>query len=203
MKIKIIVALCMLVCLPFFTPSAAVAQNVSYEGDVEFNVLVPRKYSEAALSLMTTHGAKFNKPGLFLGVGAGAGFLIDPEYGKFIIPLYGDIRKDFRISSRVSTFIDAKIGYTFGAYGNDYDGDSSINYGFCCSPTLGIRYALNRRYGLKFSVGYTYQDTKFEWLGMSDNGFGRHVRKGTRAVSRPVSVSHSEKLTKNPSHKID
>lgn len=177
MKIKIFIVLCMLVCLPFFTPSTAVAQNVSYEGDVEFNVLVPRKYAEAALSLTTTHGAKFNKPGLFLGVGAGAGFLIDSEFGNFINPLYGDIRKDFRISSRVSTFIDAKIGYTLGSYGDIPYGDFGINYGFFCTPTMGIRYALNRRYGLKFSIGYTYQDTKFEYDYITETVFETRVRK--------------------------
>lgn len=134
----------------------ALSQSIKYNGDIEAGVVVPRKYAIAQINAATTHGVYFSKSLLFVGAGAAIGWNIDAEFWEKVYPVYGDIRKDFIINRRLTTFIDAKAGYAFEG---DHTGTlgGGIKYGLYCYPSLGLRFTINQTYGVYIKLGYTYQ----------------------------------------------
>ena len=139
------------------------AQTLKYNGDVAAGVVTTAHFSDAQITVGTTHGAYFTKPKLFVGAGALVGFNINPELIDQIIPVYGDIRKDFPIGGRFSTFIDAKIGYTLVGSRTAVRNDGGLDYGFYFCPTTGIRFATSDRCGLMVNIGYTYQNATYNY----------------------------------------
>ena len=142
----------------FFTAvftSEMFSQSVKYNGDAELGVVATENFASAQIGVSTTHGAYFSKPQLFVGAGVSAGFNIDGEYYKTIYPIYGDIRKDFTINRLFTAFIDAKAGYTFEGEDTGMIGDSGLDYGFYCYPSLGVRVRTSDRCGVYLKIGYT------------------------------------------------
>lgn len=92
----------------------------------------------------TSHGYQFC-PYFFAGIGAGVNYYHDAD--AWGVPIFGNLRGSLPINnSRVSPFIDMKIGYTV----TDAEG-------FFFSPSLGARYAISERSGISLSLGYEMQ----------------------------------------------
>ena len=94
--------------------------------------------------LTTSHGYQLLS---HLFVGGGAGVTYYHEGSTVAFPVFGHIRTDF--GSRLGFFAEVKTGYTV----KDIDGAF-------VAPTVGIRYALNDKFGLNFGVGYLAQKVK-------------------------------------------
>lgn len=161
--------------------SSLKAQEVKYNGDIAAGVVNTSHFSDAQITIGTTHGAYFTKPKLFIGAGALVGLNINPERIDQAIPVYGDIRKDFPIGGRFTTFIDAKMGYTFVGSRTAVHNDSALDYGFYFYPSTGIRFATSERCGLMLNIGYTYQNATFKYLMGDVNGKQRYNAGGFTA----------------------
>ena len=140
------------------------SQSVKYNGDIEVGVVATRKYATAQIDLSTTHGAYFTRPRLFVGAGGAIGWNIDGEFWNKEYPVYGDIRKDFRINRLFTAFIDAKAGYSFQGDQTSIVCDCGIKYGFYCYPSAGLRFAIGQQYGIYLKLGYSYQNATHSYL---------------------------------------
>ena len=110
----------------------------------------------------TSHGFFFS-PYFFLGVGFGVHFYTgytdeDDNYKSFdkvdtAQPIFANIRSHF-IDSRVSPFIDMKLGYSVKDIKGTY-----------FSPSVGCRFATGSRSAFWVSMGYTLQQSKEEYSG--------------------------------------
>ena len=110
----------------------------------------------------TSHGFFFN-PYFFLGLGAGIHFYTgytdeNDKYQSFdevdiAVPIFANIRSHF-IDSKVSPFIDMKLGYSVHEITGTY-----------FSPSIGCRFAKGSRSAFWVSMGYTLQQSREEYSG--------------------------------------
>lgn len=92
-------------------------------------------FGEDRIIFTTAHGYQFC-PYFFAGVGAGVNYYHDAD--AWGVPIFGNLRGMLPITnSRISPFIDMKIGYTVA--------DAE---GFFFSPSLGIRIATSEKCGV-------------------------------------------------------
>ncbi|MDE5997089.1 MAG: hypothetical protein K2G77_02640 [Muribaculaceae bacterium] len=146
----------------------ALSQSVKYNGDIEAGVVIHTKFATNQINAATTHGIYFANPQLFIGAGAAIGWNINAEFYNKVYPIYGDIRKDFTINSRLTAFIDAKAGYSFQGDSTYIDCDCGLNYGFYCYPSLGLKIDTSQKCGLYLKLGYTYQNATRSWKWYAD-----------------------------------
>ena len=108
----------------------------------------------------TSHGFFFS-PYFFLGAGIGIHYYTgytdeNDTYQSFdkvdtALPIFANIRSHFT-DSRVSPFIDVKLGYSFDKITGTY-----------FSPAVGCRFANGSRSAFWISMGYTLQQSKEEY----------------------------------------
>ncbi|MDE7381585.1 MAG: hypothetical protein K2N03_05600 [Muribaculaceae bacterium] len=132
-----------------------------YRGNVETGMVIGAgDWGKTQWILQTTHGYQVLPNYLFLGAGAGGGVFIGDEHGlRYSGQIFGDIRSHLPLDSKFSPFVDVKLGYEWNR--ND-DGEAhriDIQDGFYLSPSVGVNYALNEKFGLELSLGYTYNQT--------------------------------------------
>lgn len=92
-------------------------------------------------------GYQFNSH-IFTGLGVGVG-LYD-EFDDFGIPVFANFRYTI-LNKRISPFVDAKAGYSFG----DMEG-------LYLSPSIGCRFAIGKRMAITTSVCLEMQDYEYE-----------------------------------------
>lgn len=146
--------------LSLFFTMPAVAQNEqevhnvpagNYRGFVEVGYTLSRPGTSDRVEVLTTHGMQVVPHWFYFGMGTGLQVFTNVEDTAVGIPLFVDFRTEFLSGN--SPFIDLKIGYTgmTGTYNSFREG------GFYFTPSAGMRFALNGRRALNFSIGYTYQ----------------------------------------------
>lgn len=140
------------------------SQSVKYNGDVEVDVVATRHFASAQVGISTSHGAYFVNQKLFMGAGAMVGVNINAEFYKNVFPIFADVRKDFPINRCFTTFIDAKVGYSFKGNNTGMLCDCGVDYGFYCYPSAGLRFAINDNYGVFVKLGYTYQAARMSFF---------------------------------------
>lgn len=111
-----------------------------YRGDVALGgvVGITKGVRNDAFSLSTTHGYSFGD-GLFVGAGAGVNVLTSAEV---TIPVYLVGKYTF-IDSRVSPFLDCRVGWEALVYDRDH------GVAFVVSPAIGVdlgRFSLRAGY---------------------------------------------------------
>lgn len=100
-------------------------------------------------------------PYLFAGLGAGVG-LYD-EFDKLGIPVFANVRYTI-LNKRISPFVDAKGGYSFGDHMK----------GMYLSPSLGCRFAIRKRMAFTTSVCLEVQEhDNFHGWRLSDRSNSR------------------------------
>ncbi len=123
--------------------------NTGYKGfiDIGYGIGVG-DLGEDRFEVLTSHGYQFN-PYLYIGIGFGISYYHKAELWN--LPVFGNIRGTLPVrNSRVTPFVDLKIGY------------SAIDVeGFYCSPSVGLRIATGARTGLNIGIGYEMQKTEF------------------------------------------
>ena len=97
--------------------------------------------------VLAAFGYQFN-PHIFAGLGAGVG-LYD-EFEDLGIPVFANFRYTI-LNKRISPFVDAKAGYSFG----DMEG-------LYLSPSVGCRFAIGKRMAITTSVCLEVQDYEYE-----------------------------------------
>lgn len=114
-----------------------------YKGFVDFGYIFDlSNYDAEKLEFMTSHGYQIN-PYLYFGVGLGLHYYT--EYKNLNVPVFANFRANM-IQGKISPFLDAKVGYSFG----DVDG-------FYFNPSLGCRIAIGNNAGINLSLGYVLQ----------------------------------------------
>ncbi|MCM1300996.1 MAG: hypothetical protein NC226_04675 [Bacteroides cellulosilyticus] len=81
-------------------------------------------------------------------VGAGTGLSF---YEKTLIPVFADVRFLMAKPRKFTPFLECRIGYGFAPSTNS-------NGGFYLNPVIGVRYAVGRKHGIFFAVGYESQN---------------------------------------------
>jgi hypothetical protein len=119
---------------------------------------------------LTSHGIVLNRnynyiPIVFIGAGVGSQIYSKDDTHLYLFPVFGHTRIHF-FDSRISPFVDFKVGYSWGSINNDdldkalkaLKIDSSISIsGLYISPAIGVRYAIGSKSGINLSLGYTNQ----------------------------------------------
>jgi hypothetical protein len=127
-------------------------------------------HNEFSLSggFRTSVGYLFNP---HFSVGGGTGFEILDE--TCYIPLYTDLR--YNITKKaVTPFITADIGYAFRVSQNynHYHGGLLVN------PGLGVKFFVSPKVALNFSLGYLYQEYRYEYYSYGCFGPITYSEKG-------------------------
>lgn len=115
-------------------------------------------YGVDRIEFSTSHGYQFN-PYFYLGAGAGFNYYHDGQVAS--VPIFANPRVDFPTGS-ISPFVDVKVGYSV----------SDHVEGFYFSPSAGVRFALQNKTGLNFSVGYTLQRAEVNYYDYNWNYYG-------------------------------
>ncbi|MCM1152160.1 MAG: hypothetical protein NC328_00690 [Muribaculum sp.] len=124
-----------------------------YRGNVETGFVIGcGDYGQTEWILQTTHGYQLIPTYLFVGGGAGVGV---PTGDKLKVSgmVYGDVRSHFT-KTKFSPFVDVKMGFQWNRNNNDFPA-YNIQDGFYFSPSVGVDWAINSKFGLDLSVGYT------------------------------------------------
>jgi hypothetical protein len=144
--------------------------------------------------ISTSHGLVFDPtynyvPVAFLGVGVGTQIYFDEEGMMYLIPVFAHTRIHF-IDSRVTPFLDFKLGYSWGTVINDElenrllvaDNNVSIS-GLYVSPAVGVRFATGSKSGINLSLGYTLQKISKVSLFLEDEKLTQNLKINLPAVS--------------------
>lgn len=174
----VVIAMCAMTASAQFTNSgkSSVATNgrtiptgfhqmveIGYGIDVSGRERYDGKLGRVEISMV--EGYQFN-PYFFAGAGAMLNiFTNSSEFEDkptgWSVPVFGAFRLSIPTESAVTPFFDARIGYSVG--------DIS---GFYFSPAVGVRYAISRKTGINFSIGYELQKApygyKYDW---DDDGY--------------------------------
>ena len=94
--------------------------------------------------MTTSHGYQFN-PYFFIGAGTGLCYWTDPE--EFGVPVFIDLRTDIPTESKISPFVDLKLG-------TDASTSKFCHYG---NLAIGCRIALVKQLAFNVSLGYQFQ----------------------------------------------
>lgn len=128
--------------------------NVGYRGFVYVNCLfgndcVYYGLNDAGGGFFTTHGYQINSH-VFLGAGVGFQYHAFEHFSHAAcFPYYADVRYDIK-QSRVTPFIECKLGYT--------NGDIS---GAFASPQFGLRFSLNSSIAINLGLSYAAQQYSY------------------------------------------
>lgn len=95
-----------------------------------------------SIGCFTSHGYQIN-PHVY--VGAGFGLQYYSCFDEIALPLFTNFRADF-LKTRVTPYVDAKIGYS-----------PTKMSGWYCSQSLGVRIGLSKNVGFNISTGYVMQ----------------------------------------------
>jgi hypothetical protein len=126
----------------------------------------------------TSHGLVFNRnynfiSTVFLGAGVGGQIYSDEDALLYFFPLFLYTKIHF-IDSRVTPFVDFKLGYSWGAISSwdelleDSGSNISIS-GLYVAPSAGVRFATGGKSGISLSLGYTNQ--KISEISLSSNDY--------------------------------
>lgn len=122
-----------------------------------------------SLEWSTTHGCQIIPARLFVGAGIGIQYFGDWDYSDnfatYGIPLYVDVRSNL-LTSKISPFFDFKLGYAGLSGDNVSFGDGGIYV----SPSIGVSFRFNRKFGLNVLTGYTYQKVSYLYDWDYSNG---------------------------------
>lgn len=124
------------------------------------------------LSLTTTHGYQYKHT--FIGVGTGMTVMDfeNLDYSVFI-PLYADIRYDFKNSSSSNFYCELKTGAAIPVF-------SHYSISPLVSPSMGIRIPINKKTAANISLGYEFilfnctDDNSYKWLINENNDITCH-----------------------------
>ncbi len=144
--------------------------KAGYAGFVDASVLATMT-GESAVSVSTTHGYCFN-PFVFVG----AGLACDVYRDVLFTPVYAAARFTLR-DSWLAPYIGVRVGFSPGKK----DG-SHWAMGAYCSPSLGLRLALNGHRAVNVGIAYVLQSQSTDYS--YDDGYKRYF--GTT-----VDVHHS------------
>lgn len=129
-----------------------------YRGNVETGfVFGGGDWGKTQWIVQTTHGYQVIPSYLFVGGGVGLGVFTDQKNLRFSTQLFGDVRSHFPLKSKFSPFVDVKMGFEWNRNNNTDKRTNpyEIQDGFYFSPSVGVNYALNEKFGLDLSIGYT------------------------------------------------
>jgi len=119
-----------------------------YRGFIDFGrAFVVGPNGGSLISASTSHGYQFS-PYYYLGAGVGYGYNFYVFALENSIPLFANFRTNL-LNTRISPFIDFKIGYSLGE-----------NKGFYMYPAIGGSFLTSRKFGWNIAVGYDMQVTK-------------------------------------------
>jgi len=129
------------------------SQNVSglkrgFKGYVEVGYAFDDADDDGCGLVRAAFGYQFN-PHIFTGLGVGVG-LYD-EFEDLGIPVFANFRYTI-LNKRISPFVDAKAGYSFG----DMEG-------LYLSPSVGCRFAIGKRMAITTSVCLEVQEYEDYW----------------------------------------
>lgn len=139
-----------LLALASFSLSAQTLKGNSYKGFLDFSLSpgndgVYFKVNTMGYGLMSSHGYQIN-PYVYVGAGLGVNiYTMDNFETGVALPIFANFRVNFT-KTKVSPFLDAKIGY------------SVVDLkGLYLSPSFGVRIGLKDNLGLNIMVGYSAQ----------------------------------------------
>jgi hypothetical protein len=126
----------------------------------------------------TSHGLVFDRhydyiPTVFLGVGMGGQIYSDEDVLLYLFPFFLHTKIHF-IDSRVTPFVDFKLGYSWGSISSwdelleDSGSNISIS-GLYVAPSVGVRFATGSKSGINLSLGYTNQ--KISEISLSSGSY--------------------------------
>lgn len=127
-----------------------VPKTSGYNGflDLGYSIGVGSGEKTGRVDFTTSHGYQFN-PYFFLGAGMGVNVYCQSNANGWSFPVFINPRATL-LDSKVSPFIDVKIGNTFG---------QNVK-GFYFSPGVGIHFnSPNTGMRANFTIGYTVQHT--------------------------------------------
>ncbi|MEG1585931.1 MAG: hypothetical protein RR346_03575 [Bacteroidales bacterium] len=97
------------------------------------------------IGISTSHGYQFN-PYIYLGGGVALNFNY-PDYHIVQVPVFAHLRANFMKTS-IAPYADIKMGISM-----------SDSNGFYLAQTVGVRFNLDEKKGMRLGIGYTLQQS--------------------------------------------
>lgn len=135
------------------------------------------EYEIGRFEFSTSHGIVFNRnynyiSAAFLGFGIGGQIYSEEDALLYLFPFFIHTKIHF-IDSRVTPFLDFKLGYSWGtinSWDEMFESDSGISIGgLYVAPAVGVRFATGNKSGISLSLGYTLQ--KINSISFSSDGY--------------------------------